>query len=152
MKKLLYLFLILPLLFSSCAKEEGCTDSLAVNYNADAEDDDGSCLYTLVGFWDIQSFIVNGVEYIGGVIADSYVVVNADLTTEANTLYADGTILVVTGTINISGNTVTMTNDDTGDVSTWTVTLFNGTSLDLYCPNLIGSGVSLGEVTVKYRK
>ena len=41
MKKLIYLFLVLPLLFSSCAKERGCTDSQASNYNGDAEEDGG---------------------------------------------------------------------------------------------------------------
>ena len=45
MKKLLLILLCLPLLFSSCKKEEGCTDSTATNYNIDAENDDGSCIY-----------------------------------------------------------------------------------------------------------
>tara|TARA_B110000196_G_C20574762_1_gene399189 strand:- start:401 stop:529 length:129 start_codon:yes stop_codon:yes gene_type:complete len=42
MKKLLILF-CLPMLFTTCKKEdiEGCTDFLADNYDADA--DDGSC-------------------------------------------------------------------------------------------------------------
>lgn len=30
--------------FTSCGSEEGCTNSDALNYNADAEDDDGSCI------------------------------------------------------------------------------------------------------------
>lgn len=31
--------------FTSCKKEEGCTDPAAENYNADAKKDDGSCTY-----------------------------------------------------------------------------------------------------------
>ena len=44
--KYLILPLLLVLLVSSCKKEEGCTDPTAINYNADAEKDDGSCAYT----------------------------------------------------------------------------------------------------------
>ena len=31
--------------FNGCKKEEGCMDATAINYNSDAEKDDGSCLY-----------------------------------------------------------------------------------------------------------
>ena len=47
MKKILYTFiLITPLLFiSSCKKDiEGCTSPTAINYNSEANTDDGSCL------------------------------------------------------------------------------------------------------------
>ncbi|MDP4762826.1 MAG: hypothetical protein NWR97_04155 [Salibacteraceae bacterium] len=31
--------------FTSCKKTEGCTDSIALNFNAEAEVEDGSCTY-----------------------------------------------------------------------------------------------------------
>jgi hypothetical protein len=31
--------------FTSCKKKEGCTDKTALNYDPDAEKDDGSCQY-----------------------------------------------------------------------------------------------------------
>ncbi len=53
MKKLLLILLCLPLLFSSCKKEEGCTDSIATNYNAEAEEEDGSCIFDILGYWTV---------------------------------------------------------------------------------------------------
>ena len=35
----------------SCGQRQGCTNSLAVNYDNDAEDNDGSCEFTRT-FWD----------------------------------------------------------------------------------------------------
>ena len=52
MKKLFYTLLVVSIIFSSCKKEEGCTDPTATNYNADAEKDDGSCIAVILGCTD----------------------------------------------------------------------------------------------------
>jgi hypothetical protein len=52
MKKLIYTFLAVSIIFSACKKEEGCTDPTATNYNADAEKDDGSCIAVISGCTD----------------------------------------------------------------------------------------------------
>lgn len=77
MKKLLYLFLVIPLVFASCSKEEddnnnspttvsGCTDPDAVNYNSNATSDDGSCLYDITGVWETTSAVLNGTNILDG--------------------------------------------------------------------------------------
>lgn len=38
-------FALTSLIFTSCSKEEGCTDPAATNFNVDAQRDDGSCKY-----------------------------------------------------------------------------------------------------------
>lgn len=55
MKKLI-IFMCLVLLLGSCSKKE-CTDPLAINYDADATKDDGSC-----------EFIEIGDSYQGGIV------------------------------------------------------------------------------------
>ena len=58
MKKLV-VFMFSILLFGSCAKE-GCNDPQAKNYNSSVTKDDGTCLYSVLGDWELQTYILNG--------------------------------------------------------------------------------------------
>jgi len=62
MKKILFPLLAVSIIFSACKKEEGCTDSTATNYNADAENDDGSCTYSIIGTWNVVSMVYDITE------------------------------------------------------------------------------------------
>ena len=91
MKKILYLFLTVSLIFSSCKKDgddnntptgvQGCTDPDATNYNASATNNDASCMYDISDVWETTSAILNGVEQLG-------LSVDVDLTY----IFADGRI------------------------------------------------------------
>ena len=64
---------------TGCAKEEGCTDPLATNFDADAEEDDGSCEYAVSNETAFSlTFDANGNEVADpGIAADNLVPANA---------------------------------------------------------------------------
>ena len=58
--KYLILPLLLVLLVSSCKKKiEGCTDSTMYNYNAAANEDNGSCISYVYGCTDVNAYNYN---------------------------------------------------------------------------------------------
>ena len=141
MKKLLYLCLAVAFIFTACKKEEGCTNSMATNYNADAEEDDGSCTYSIVGVWTPTSMALESsyTYYQNGILIysmdTSYTSTSNDPDWEPSTIEftTNGDMKVdgeVIGTYTYSNNTLTMNED--GEITTWTsctvtATTFTGT-------------------------
>ena len=58
MKKIT-VFMFSIVLFGSCTKE-GCNDPQAKNYDSSVTKDDGTCLYSVLGDWELQTYILNG--------------------------------------------------------------------------------------------
>ena len=141
MKKIIYLVLAVSFIFTACKKEEGCIDPIATNYNGDAEEDDGSCIFGIVGVWTPYEVTVeaNVIVTIAGATIQSfdtsYTQTALEAGIEGNIEFTNsGTIITTnemgaleTDNYTTSGNTVTITNSDDGetDVATYTVTKTN---------------------------
>lgn len=123
------------LTLTSCQKE-GCTDPNANNYDPDAKNSDGSCLYPHI----VPSVIKDGVYYVtsnGGSISESHTWNNSDIEAEYEIEFLEeefGSIQVIILDANgkevanetmLVGEDITPIEDCTltGVAGTWTVTI-----------------------------
>ena len=132
MKKLIYSLITISFIFTSCSKEQGCMDSIATNYNVDAEEDDNSCTYGLTGgAWIANSAEEDGTMSVtmGGLsLFDStwnYMETNPDSIEPYKLKFNDNATwneydnnnnILEGGTWSQSGNNLTLTDSDTSMV------------------------------------
>ena len=157
MKKIIYFFIAIAFMFSSCTKEEGCTDSLATNFNIDAENDDGSCIYGFAGGeWITQSIVSSGsmsVSMMGIPMLDStinYIETNPDsIEPYKLVINDDGTYMEYDNSNSIvEGGTWSVTSDELTVNTPDTSLVFSIISLDKnsasFSINFVESSTDMG--------
>ena len=139
MKKITCILIAISIVFVSCTKEEGCTDPVAANYSSDAENDDGSCVFDIVGVWSATSvdFSITQTSTLAGQTIFSYdtsytlTPQDADWDFEDNIEFtSSGTIITPDASDNetytTSGNILTIVDSDGEESeSTFTVSKTN---------------------------
>lgn len=130
-----YLLILCVFVLFSCKKEQGCTDQIAINFNSTAEEDDGSCNYSVTGgYWITQSITQFGsitTSVSGTIVSDStfnYTETNADSLSPYKLEFFDNNTytetdnsnnIVDSGTWSLNGNQLTLNPGDT--IATLTV-------------------------------
>ena len=113
------------LLLGSCSKEQGCTNACAKNYNAEAEEDDGSCVYptiseNMVGTWAITGVTESVRDYEGVITTNNQydsgtAIFNNDGT---GSFITNGEVFYITWTA--ANSAVSITVEDENEVYTVT--------------------------------
>ena len=137
MKKLL---LLSPLIILGCSGDDdsnssnGCTDPLAVNYDVDATQDNGTCIYSIIGDWTVQQYTLSD----GTNVMDAYDYIDYTMYSDNSFIQYIGLVgttdeLKVTGTYSIMGsNNSTLTfYVDEGPTTPSTIVSINSTTIEL---------------------
>ncbi len=162
MKKFI-IFIFLVVLLGSCTKE-GCNDPQAKNYDLSVKKDDGTCLYSILGDWELQTYILNG-DDLTSTFSDYIIHLYSDSSYLVEYLLAGDSIYVNTrGTFTLNDshtefsyeNTEINNNDGNGwipaivtntfSVNALTYELFNISLISSSQPNVSSSEVIMSKI------
>ncbi len=124
MKKLLYTFLAVSIIFSACTKEEESNISITGQ--------------NIVGVWDINSLVYDGVDFtnIIGFQGASFII-NSDNTFLQIAIY-NGDTETDEGNWELNGSELTLDFD--GPVILWSINSFNGSTASLTLVEYLDGG------------
>tara|TARA_X000000368_G_scaffold85702_1_gene65080 strand:+ start:193 stop:666 length:474 start_codon:yes stop_codon:yes gene_type:complete len=112
MKKFIYLLLTIGLIYN-CSDDDdtsntevsGCTDIQATNYNANANSDDGTCLYSIVGDWTVTEYTLSdGTDILAAYDYIDYTLYSDNSFIQSFRVTGTTDELIVTGTYSIGGS------------------------------------------------
>lgn len=106
---ILLLFIAVSISFTSCKKEPGCMDPNSLTFNADAQEDDGSCVYAFdlaQGTWNITPECDDiEIPLVGTISMDEQLPDSIQVQAEGNsTLYIEINTMTMNGEIDYLGN------------------------------------------------
>lgn len=107
MKKIIFLFLLVSVVFSSCKKDiGGCMDIESLNYNSEATIDDGSCEYLrdkIIGDWEVFTMELSNFDVVGLLYDDVNATFNSSGRNEWNLDKDVGTDRKITASWEVDG-------------------------------------------------
>jgi hypothetical protein len=122
MKKLLYTFLAVSIIFSACEKEEKSNNSSNNNISVSNQN--------IVGVWDINSLVYDSINMVNvpGFNSASFII-NSNNTFSQNVIF-NGDLDIDYGNWDLSGAELTLIYDNSPEIR-WSINSFNGSTASL---------------------
>jgi len=140
MKKFIYLFLVVCITYNCSSDDEntpnilGCTDPQATNYNANANSDNGTCLYSIIGDWTVTQYTLSdGTNILASFDYIDYTLYSDDSYIQYAGIPGTNEELVFTGVYSIGGanNSSITFYDDSGTTTVCTILSVNYENISL---------------------